>query len=56
MSQKILTVLLAGQILGRVEQDKSGKLRFVYDDVWRASSNSVTLSLSMPLVLSLIHI
>ena len=49
MSQKMLTVLLGGQILGRVEQNKHGKFWFVYDQIWRASSSAVPLSLSMPL-------
>ena len=31
---------------------RAGRLTFVYDDGWRASSNSYPLSLSMPLVIT----
>ncbi len=51
MKKKPLTVLLGETIVGRVEQDKHGKLRFVYDDMWRDSTNAIPLSLSIPLVM-----
>lgn len=47
---KSLTVLLAGQIMGHVEQDQRGRLRFTYDPAWRNSPGAMPLSLSMPLV------
>jgi serine/threonine-protein kinase HipA len=48
--ERSLTVLLAGQIMGRVEQNQRGRFRFIYDPGWRGSSGAVPLSLSMPLV------
>jgi serine/threonine-protein kinase HipA len=47
-SAKHLTVLLAGQVVGRVSL-ASGTLRFTYDDAWRTSPGAYPLSLSMPL-------
>lgn len=51
MKKKRLTVLLGETIVGRVEQNKHGMLRFVYDDIWRDSTNAIPLSLSIPLVM-----
>ena len=48
-NERSLTVLLAGQIMGRVEQNQRGRFRFIYDPGWRGSSGAVPLSLSMPL-------
>lgn len=44
-----LEVVLNGRLMGRVEHSSGGRLRFVYDDLWRRDPRSVPLSLSMPL-------
>ena len=47
-----LVALLDGQVVGRVFQDMSGQLRFVYDDLWRSQPDAYPLSLSLPLTAS----
>lgn len=47
-----LVVLADSHIMGEVRRSRSGRLTFVYDDDWRASSNAYPLSLSMPLVVA----
>src|SRR5262245_22546536 len=48
MTPKELVVVLAGNLVGRVVQERH-KLRFVYDSAWRTSTQAMPLSLSMPL-------
>ena len=43
-----LTVLLGGRTIGRVERS-GNRLKFVYDEDWRANGPVIPLSLSMPL-------
>lgn len=47
-----LVVLMAGQLMGRVELDAKQRLRFIYDDAWREARGAYPLSLSMPLAAS----
>jgi len=47
-----LVVLLNNNIIGTVEQNKNGKLKFIYDDTWREADGAYPLSLSMPLAAS----
>jgi serine/threonine-protein kinase HipA len=49
MTAKELTVLLAERRCGRVTMDRSGRLAFAYDDLYRAAPDAIELSLSMPL-------
>jgi serine/threonine-protein kinase HipA len=44
-----LAVLLAGREVGRVHNDRRGRLTFAYSDDWRESRDAYPLSLSMPL-------
>lgn len=44
-----LVALLDGRIVGQVRLERNGRLRFVYDDAWRATRGAYPLSLSMPL-------
>lgn len=44
-----LRVLIEEQEIGSLFQDKGGKLRFVYDSLWRNRVDAIPLSLSMPL-------
>jgi HipA-like protein len=44
-----LVALLNGVVPGQVEQDRHGRLAFVYDDTWRSNPEAGPLSLSMPL-------
>ena len=48
----VLIVLADGRIMGEIRRSRTGRLTFVYDDDWRASSNAYPLSLSMPLVVA----
>lgn len=47
-----LIVLLSGREAGRVRQDQRGRLKFTYDEAWRAARGAYPLSLSMPLAAS----
>lgn len=49
MSDRALTVLLAGAEAGTLRQEDGGRLAFEYDARWRASGAAMALSLSMPL-------
>lgn len=51
MTSKELMVVLAGNLAGRVVQERN-KLRFTYDSSWRTSVQAIPLSLSMPLASS----
>lgn len=44
-----LTTLLGGRLVGHVEQNTQGRLRFTYDQAWRDSPAAYPLSLSMPM-------
>jgi serine/threonine-protein kinase HipA len=44
-----LIVLLAGQVAGRVRQQKRGELTFEYEAAWRQADDAYPISLSMPL-------
>jgi serine/threonine-protein kinase HipA len=44
-----LIALLSGKEVGRVQSGGSGRLSFVYSDVWRQAPDAYPLSLSMPL-------
>ncbi len=44
-----LVVLLDAREVGRVRQDRRGRLTFTYDDGWRGAPDAYPLSLSMPL-------
>lgn len=48
----VLIVLADGRIMGEIRRSRTGRLTFIYDDDWRASSNAYPLSLSMPLVVA----
>ena len=48
----VLIVLADGRVMGEIRRSRAGRLTFVYDDDWRASSNAYPLSLSMPLVIA----
>lgn len=43
-----LVALLEGKEVGRVHNDRRGRLTFTYDDAWRNSVDAYPLSLSMP--------
>lgn len=45
-----LLACLNGTPMGTVERDRTGRLRFIYDDAWRQRPDAVPLSLSMPLI------
>lgn len=47
-----LIVLLGGNVVGKVVQNKQGRLKFTYDDAWRKAEGAYPLSLSMPLAAS----
>ena len=47
--QVVLLAFLDGARVGAIHRGKTGKLRFVYDDRWRANPDAYPLSLSMPL-------
>jgi len=49
---KELVALLDAREVGRVRQDRRGRLTFTYDDRWRRTSEAYPLSLSMPLAAS----
>lgn len=49
MTSRELIVLIWGIEAGRVWQDARGRRGFRYDETWRARSDSVPLSISMPL-------
>jgi serine/threonine-protein kinase HipA len=44
-----LRVLIDEHEIGTITQDRTGKLRFAYDQAWRNTIDAVPLSLSMPL-------
>jgi serine/threonine-protein kinase HipA len=44
-----LVALLDGKEVGRVRNDARARLKFIYDDAWRNTSEAYPLSLSMPL-------
>lgn len=46
---KELRVLISDEEVGSVHQNKHGRLSFTYDEDWRQRSDSLPLSLSMPL-------
>ena len=46
---KKLCALLNGIPIGQVLQDTRGRLKFVYEDIWRFAADAYPLSLSMPL-------
>lgn len=48
----VLIILADGRVMGEIRRSRAGRLTFVYDDDWRASSNAYPLSLSMPLVVA----
>ena len=45
----VLVTLMGGRVVGHVEQNLQGKLRFTYDQVWRDWPGAYPLSLSMPM-------
>jgi serine/threonine-protein kinase HipA len=45
----VLMALLGGRVVGHVEQNLQGKLRFTYDETWRDWPGAYPLSLSMPI-------
>lgn len=47
-----LIVLLSDREVGRVRQDRRGRLKFIYTDEWRQARGAYPLSLSMPLAAS----
>ena len=47
MSKQLL-VVLAGNLIGRVTQDRN-RLRFAYEQAWRTAPHAIPLSLSIPL-------
>jgi serine/threonine-protein kinase HipA len=47
-----LTALLGGREVGRILQDRRGRLAFAYDESWRGDPDAYPLSLSMPLAAS----
>ena len=49
---KDLCVLIGDVAAGSLVQDARGKLRFVYDQTYRAAPNAVPLSISMPLAVA----
>lgn len=49
MSAPELTTLLGGRVVGHVEQNLRGRLRFTYNQAWRDWAGAYPLSLSMPL-------
>lgn len=49
---KNLVVLLNEQTVGRVQQQNSGRLEFLYSDDWLADPSAIPLSLSMPLAIA----
>jgi serine/threonine-protein kinase HipA len=44
---KQLAVILDGRVAGQLNQDRSGRLSFTYEDDYRADPNATSLSLSM---------
>jgi serine/threonine-protein kinase HipA len=50
MSTQRLLACLNGLPMGTIERDRSGRLRFVYEDAWRQRPDAIPLSLSMPLI------
>jgi serine/threonine-protein kinase HipA len=44
-----LLILIEGTLAGRVHADKNGRLSLAYEDAWRKSPQSYSLSVSMPL-------
>lgn len=49
-----LAVLLGGDVIGVVQQLRSGQFRFTYDQTWRGRDDAYPLSLSLPLA-ALVH-
>ena len=47
--ERVLNVFLKDQLAGHLEQDRSGALRFRYDESWLGSESAVPLSASLPL-------
>jgi serine/threonine-protein kinase HipA len=45
----VLVALLGGRVVGQVEQNLQGKLRFTYEQAWRDWPGAYPLSLSMPM-------
>ena len=45
----VLVALLGGRVVGHVEQNLQGRLRFTYDQTWRDWPGAYPLSLSMPI-------
>lgn len=52
MTTQLLLACLNGAVMGSVQRDRTGRLRFAYDDGWRQRVDAVPLSLSMPLTRS----
>lgn len=44
-----LLALLGTQLMGRLSQDRHGRIHFGYDEAWRGSADAMPLSLSLPL-------
>ena len=44
-----LNVFLHQSLVGRLEQDRTGAMRFRYDEAWLTSESAVALSYSLPL-------
>jgi serine/threonine-protein kinase HipA len=44
-----LVTLLGDDVIGTVQRDRNGRVKFVYDEAWRRTRDAVPLSLSMPL-------
>ncbi|MGA8232044.1 MAG: type II toxin-antitoxin system HipA family toxin [Candidatus Acidiferrales bacterium] len=49
---KELVAIIESREMGRVAQDKAGKLSFTYNEEWRNAADAYPLSISMPLALS----
>lgn len=49
MSERELFVLLNGRSVGRISQDRHGRLALIYSEEWRRYQGAYPLSLSMPL-------
>jgi len=44
-----LDVLIEGELIGRVQMNKAGRLSFDYEPRWRDSPDGYSLSVSMPI-------
>ena len=47
-ANKTLIVVLAGDHVGTLSQDRTGQLTLTYDDTWRERPGATPLSLSLP--------